>query len=178
MWGIWQWLERQADLRPDKPALKDGARQVSYRILRNRAASLAGALEQMGVASGDRVAILSWNRVEYVEVLFACARQGALAVPLNCRLAPEELAYQLADSEPTVLFFDGELKPLASTLRGRGQATSVRAWVSFDDGNEPSWAAEYADLLDAPPGAPLGRLDDPFLILYTCLLYTSDAADE
>jgi len=167
MWGIWQWLERQADLRPDKPALKDGARQVSYRILRNRAASLAGALEQMGVASGDRVAILSWNRVEYVEVLFACARQGALAVPLNCRLAPEELAYQLADSEPTVLFFDGELKPLASTLRRRGQATSVRAWVSFDDGNEPSWAAEYADLLDAPPGAPLGRLDDPFLILYT-----------
>lgn len=167
MWGIWHWLERQADLRPDKMALADGVRQVSYRELRDRAAFLAGALEGAGVASGDRVAILSWNRAEYVEVLFACARRGALAVPLNCRLAPEELAYQLADSEPAVLFFDGELAQLASTLRERGEAASVRAWVFFDGGSGPPWARRYIDLLSAPSGTPLGRFDDPFLILYT-----------
>jgi fatty-acyl-CoA synthase len=137
MWGIWHWLERQADLRPDKIALVDDAEKLSYRALRDRVASLAAALEAMGVAAGDRAAILSWNRAEYVEVLFACARRGAMAVPLNWRLTPDELAYQLADSEPVVLFFDPELTLLASTLRARGEGTPVRAWVAFDADHEP-----------------------------------------
>jgi fatty-acyl-CoA synthase len=167
MWGIWHWLERQGELRPHKAALVEGASEVHYGALAHRVACLSGGLAELGVGRGDRVAILAPNRMEYVEVLFACARLGALAVPLNWRLAAAELAYQVGDSEPAVLFADPELAALAESLRGHREAGGVRAWVLFGGGPGPSEGLPYDELLAANPAGPVGAPEDPFLVLYT-----------
>ena len=163
-WGIWHWLERRADLSAAKPALIDGPRTVSYRALRDRVAGLAAGLRERGVRRGDRVAILSINRAEYVELLFAAARLGAIVVPLNWRLTAPELAFQVGDSEPTLLVVDPELDPLAGDLLERSEAAGLRTVVRLDDGDGPD---RYDALVASAPNAPEGRFEDPFLILYT-----------
>lgn len=168
MWGIWHWLERRADIHPDKPALIDGDRMVTYLALRDRVAAAAAGLRARGVVRGDRVAILSMNRAEYVEVLFAAARLGAIAVPLNWRLAAPEVAFQLGDSGPKVLLVDQNLFELANTVRERSEARTIETFIRFDgDGPRLAWAEPYTALLQGGGSFPEGRFDDPLLIMYT-----------
>jgi fatty-acyl-CoA synthase len=168
MWGIWHWLERRADIHPDKPALVDGERVVTYLALRDRVAAVAAGLRARGVVRGDRVGILSMNRAEYVEALFAAARLGAIAVPLNWRLSAPEVAFQLGDSGPKVLLVDQHLFELANTVRTRAEAQTIETFVGFDgDGPRVPWAEPYAALLQGGATPPEGRFDDPLLIMYT-----------
>ncbi len=168
IWGIWHWLERRADINPLKPALIDGPRPLTYRALRDRVAAASGGLRALGVRRGDRVAVLSINRAEYIEVIFAAARLGAIVVPLNWRLTAAELAFQMGDSEPNVLFVDPDLGMLADGVRHQPEARTVTAVVAFDnDGQGLGDAQPYEALLAHPSDAPEGRFDDPLLILYT-----------
>ncbi len=167
-WGIWHWLERRADINPGKPALIDGERVVSYRVLRDRVAAVAGGMQARGVRRGDRVGVLSINRAEYIEVLFASARLGAIVVPLNWRLTPPELAFQVGDSQPKMLFVDPELRPLAEGLRREPEARTLESYVAFD-GDDPAipWAQAYRALADHAEAPAAGCYDDPLLIMYT-----------
>ena len=168
LWGIWHWLERRADISAGKAALIDGERVLTYRRLRDRVAGLAGGLARLGVGRGDRTAVLSVNRAEYIEVIFAAAHVGAMVVPLNWRLTPAELAFQVGDSEPKVLFVDPDLQPLAEGLREQPEARSVQTIVAFDAGDgRPVWAQSYEALAQSPGSIPTGRFEDPLLILYT-----------
>ena len=102
------WTEALAQLFPEREAvleIRTGER-VSYTQLHRRVAATATALVELGAKRGDRVAILAKNRLEHIDLLFACARLGCLYVPLNWRLAEPELAFLLDDAEPTVLFFE------------------------------------------------------------------------
>ncbi len=167
-WGIWHWLERRADLAPQKAAVIDGEAATSYRDLRDRVATVAGGMRAQGVGRGDRVAILSINRAQYIEVLFAAARLGAIAVPLNWRLTAPELAFQVGDSEPVMLFVDPELQSLAEGVRAQPESRSLRTYVAFDvEAAAPPWAGSYSMLHEAAAVPPDGRFDDPFLIMYT-----------
>lgn len=171
-WGIWHWLERRRDLCPHKTAIVDGARRVSYGELHARVAAVAGGLRGLGIQRGDRVAILSLNRLEYVELLFAAARLGAMLVPLNWRLTSPELAFQVSDSRPRVLVVDPALADLAEALRRRPEAAAVERVVRLPDvsgtgeADLPA-AVPYETLLSAGPAAPQGASGDPLLILYT-----------
>jgi len=165
-WGIWHWLERRADLNPGRPALIDAGRIVTYRSLRDRVAGAAAGLAEQGVRRGDRVAVLAINRAEYVEVLFAAARLGAIVVPLNWRLTAPELAFQIGDSEPGVLVLDPELRDLGEAVLKTREASGLRTVVALERGGDPAWPS-YDALVRTPPGSPAGRFDDPFLILYT-----------
>jgi fatty-acyl-CoA synthase len=168
MWGVWHWLERRADINPEKPALIDGARVLTYRALRDRVATVASGLRARGVARGDRVAVLSVNRAEYVETLFAAARLGAIVVPLNWRLAAPEVAFQVGDSEPKVLLVDPALSSLVDAVRAHPELRPVKTVVAFDAETPPLPATEpYSALLETPASEPEGRFDDPFLIMYT-----------
>jgi len=167
-WGIWHWLERRADITPDRAALIDGDRRLTYRALRDRVAAAAAGLQAMDVRRGDRVAVLSINRAEYIEILFASARLGAIVVPLNWRLTPAELAFQVGDSQPKLAFVDPELQPLAEELRGESEAQTLDGWVAFNGADAPiPWAQDYAALLARGESSPEGRFDDPLLIMYT-----------
>ena len=92
--------------RPDHPAVVFGDQTRTHAELHDRAARVASVLAGDGVERGDRVALLLHNRIEFVEALLACHRLGAVAVPINFRLAPDEIDFVVADSGATVLICD------------------------------------------------------------------------
>lgn len=96
-------LAATAAHHPEKPALRFAGQAISYGALAGRVGAAAARLASLGVGPGDRVAILALNRPEYLVALFACARLGAMLLPLNWRLAPAELAWIAADAKPRVL---------------------------------------------------------------------------
>src|SRR6185436_8229866 len=92
-------IDRNAAFAPEKPAIRFVDRTLTYADLARRIADAAKALQsQLGVGRGDRVAILATNHPDYFVLLYACARLGALLVPLNWRLAVPEQLYILSDS--------------------------------------------------------------------------------
>ena len=92
-------IERNAAFAPTKPALHFEGKTLTYAALMERIEQTARALKsELGVISGDRVAVLSLNRPDYLVLLYACARLGAILVPLNWRLAVAEQLFILADA--------------------------------------------------------------------------------
>ena len=104
----YDWLEHHEDIRGDKIAIRDldSKQDISYRHLNRRAASLAAYLQSNGVKKGDRVALLIRNCPAFFEVQFACSKIGAICLPLNWRLTPNELSYILNDATPCALIHD------------------------------------------------------------------------
>ena len=102
----YDWSAYHAYVRPNKIAIRDLSynQDLTYRSLDERACKLAGWLQSIGVEKGDRIAILSQNCAEFFELEFACAKIGAIELPLNWRLTKPELEYILNDSSPKVLF--------------------------------------------------------------------------
>ena len=101
-------LTKAARTYPFGPALTFGDRQDTYRVFRARAGSFAGGLQALGVRTGDRVAILQPNGPALLETLFAAFTLGAVAVPINARLHPREVAVITQDSQPSVLVAGSE----------------------------------------------------------------------
>src|SRR5712672_574202 len=100
-------IERNAAFTPDKPATIFEGEILSYRALSARIEQTAKALKaEFGVSRGDRVAILSLNRPDYLVLLYACARLGAMLVPLNWRLAAAEQMFILSDAAVKVLLLE------------------------------------------------------------------------
>src|SRR5690349_23613389 len=96
-------LRVQAMRTPDAPAVTEDDRTLSYAAFNVRVNRAANALRTLGVARGARVAILSENRTEYVELEFACAKIGAIACALNWRLADPEVAHCIRLVSPTLV---------------------------------------------------------------------------
>ena len=92
-----------AQLCPERLALVDGERRITYAALSDRVRRLAAWLRRRGVGQGTRVAILSENRLEYLELFLAAAWLGAIVACQNWRLAPPELAHCLRLVEPEVM---------------------------------------------------------------------------
>src|SRR3981189_843045 len=100
-------IERNAAFTPDKPAIIFEGEVLSYAGFSARIERAACALKaEFGVSRGDRVAILSLNRPDYLVLLYACARLGAMLVPLNWRLATAEQLFILSDASVKVLMLE------------------------------------------------------------------------
>lgn len=108
-------VAKRAQLAPARVALEEigSGRALTYAELDDRAARLAAVLRARKVGEGDRVAFLSRNRIAFFEILFACARIGAILVPLNWRMPPDELRGLIEDCEPLLLFREAGAAPLA-----------------------------------------------------------------
>lgn len=104
--GVPDLLARRADLSGARVALEELAtgRTLTYAQLDRRAGQAAALLAARGIGEGDRVAILCRNRIAFFELLFACARIGAILVPLNWRMPQAELDTLIADCTPALLF--------------------------------------------------------------------------
>jgi fatty-acyl-CoA synthase len=158
------WTARRALIAGDRPALCDEERRLDYAALDERCARAAGWLASRGVVRGDRVALLLGNRTAYLELLFAAARLGAIAVPLNTRLAPPELRQLLDDCTPRVLCCESELEPHARAAWERSpSAPPVRLLVG---GSPDAYEAELARSAPRPEVEPLSP-DHPMLLMYT-----------
>src|SRR5687768_3978013 len=103
-------IARRAELSADSVALEELAtgRILTYSALDERASRVAALLAALGAGEGDRVAILCRNRLAFFEALFACAKLGAILVPLNWRMPPAELDPLLAHCGAKLLLHGGE----------------------------------------------------------------------
>src|SRR5690606_23096800 len=101
------WLPWRAASTPDRSALvaPDGSR-LTYAELHARADAVALRLAALGVYAGDRVGVLLPNGVPFAEVVHACMRLGAVLLPLNVRLTPGELEWQVRDAGARVVLCD------------------------------------------------------------------------
>ena len=97
-----QGLNRAATINPRGTATVFGDRRRSWAEVADRVARLAGGLTRLGVARGDRVAVLALNGDRYFEALFAVPAAGAALVPINTRLAPPEIAHILSGAKSTM----------------------------------------------------------------------------
>lgn len=102
---------------PDAPAIVDPAGVRSHVELDDRARAVAGFLAAVGLKAGDRVAILSGNRAELIEVVAGSLRSSIIPVPINPLLSPPEVAYIVEDSGAGVLFADRPVEPLPGVER-------------------------------------------------------------
>ena len=109
--NICEWLEQWSVSQSVKPAIVFDGVNISYGELNRLTRLAASALQHnFNITSGDRVAFLGANSPDMLVFLFACARLGAIFVPLNWRLAAPEIAYVLQDSDPKVLFCDKDYR--------------------------------------------------------------------
>ena len=159
-------LERAALRRPRAEAVTDGATRLTYAELDERSAALGQGFSDLGVGRGDRVLIVLKNRVEHVLTYWALQRIGAVATPVNFRLAAGELAYVLSDSGARVVLFEAATKP--SVLEATKDQDVTLVYVG-DAGPEdtvsfPAIAGE-SERVSPTPVAPIES--DLSLILYT-----------
>ncbi len=133
----------------DRIAVTSAQARLTYRELGDRARRLAVALSGLGVRRGDRVAVLSETRPEYVETYAALARLGVTAVALNIRMHPAELAGCVRRAGPVALLVSGGLAGRAAAMPG--DLPSMRVRISYDP---VPGLTDYARLLASASGEP------------------------
>lgn len=161
-------LTRNAWRDPSGRACVDPAtgRTLTHAALLERSTGLAAGLRgRLGLMPGDRVAILAQNTAEYLEVLYAAARGGVIAVPLNWRLSAPELIRVLQDAAPRALIYSTAFASVVEELR---RGIDIPDWFAFEAGESSS----YEDLLAEGVRATADGIvrvgeDDPAFILYT-----------
>ncbi|MBN2124381.1 MAG: long-chain-fatty-acid--CoA ligase [Deltaproteobacteria bacterium] len=110
-------LRRSALRSPGKTAIVYGDRRISYRDFNMRVNQLSDSFLKMGLAKGDRIAILFHNCPEFFEVYFACAKTGGIFSPINNLLTPKEVKEILFYLEPRFLFLDPDFLPAIMAMR-------------------------------------------------------------
>lgn len=164
-------LRRAAQVNPNGIATicatSSGERQQSWSQFLARVEKLAGALRDLGMGPGDRVAILSLNSDRYIEYYFATVWGGGAMMPLNVRWAPAECAYALNDAGARILLVDDAFAPAAEAIRA--QVGGLETLVFCGDGDTPDGMISYEDMLSAAdPATDAGRCDDDMAgIFYT-----------
>ena len=141
-------------------------RRMTFGELDERVRRLGNALVgELGLARGDRVAILSRNCIEYMEIYYACARVGMIAQPINWRLGETEMARILVNGSPSVVVVSGEYVELLPALKAEVECAH---WLGFGEGSDDSYDRLVASSSSEEPSvsAEVGG-DDPMLILYT-----------
>ena len=162
---VHHFLEYYARNFPELPCVTVDEQTTSYGTVDERANQLAHALLELGISKGQRLAILGENSIEHLYLFEAAAKIGAVAVSLNYRLAPAELAYILKDSEAQVLVALD--KGLTATLDGlRPLLPEYTRVVTLEGSDSLAWD----DWLGGQPTSPVDvdvLADDPVLQLYT-----------
>jgi fatty-acyl-CoA synthase len=149
-------LQTHAELRGNSPALRFAGQETRYAQLLRQSRAMAAALLEQGVHRGDRIAWLGLNHPLQIALLFACASLGAMAMPLNYRLAAPELARILQDGQPRWLIHDAACQDLAQGLK---QSCAVQL-------------QNFQSLLDVGLNLPTtftqpSQADDAALLVYT-----------
>ena len=129
-----------------KTAVVCGDERFTYGQFADRAARLAGALRRAGVTPGDRVAFLSTNCHRLLEAYYGVLEAGAVLLPMNIRLNPQELAYILNDSGAKLLFLESQFLGMVSSFR---ESVTVESFIMLDSKPQEIWLAaqNYEEML-------------------------------
>ncbi|ODV09938.1 MAG: long-chain fatty acid--CoA ligase [Rubrivivax sp. SCN 70-15] len=162
-----------ARLQPGKVAVRDSRRALTYAQWDERASRLANAfIEGLGLQRGDRVAVLAYNRLEWLEIYAGLARAGLVAVPINFRLLGPEIAYIVGHCEARALIVQSELRDRVEAVAGEiavDAARRVELTAGADARASVGWRGYEALLAAAsaaPPEVAVGDAD-LFALMYT-----------
>ena len=151
---------------PDKEAIVFEGKRYTFAQLNERTNRLANALLKLGVKKGDQVATIMVNCSQCVEIYFACAKMGAVYVPLNYRAKGNELTYMLNTAEATTLFTGERYLELVDSIKHN--LTTVRHFISVDRSEKKMLF--YGDLLESAPADEIFTEindDDLTILIYT-----------
>ena len=166
--NVGEWSLKRARSWPERAFLKQGELGLTNREFNDRVNRAARVLLARGVQKGDRVATVMVNCSAFLELYFACAKIGAVIVPINHHLAVPELAQTLDDCGPRVVMFSPGFTPAVDELRAGGgrvdwlqhAGEAQAAATGLDDPADPRATAEPEVRWDV-------GLDDPLLIMFT-----------
>ncbi|CAG2159291.1 long-chain-fatty-acid--CoA ligase [Cupriavidus numazuensis] len=142
-----QGLHRALQQRPGAVAVRCGEHSLTFRQLGARVARLAGGLRHLGVADGERVAMLSLNSARYLEYNLAVPWAGGVLNPVNIRWSQAEMLYALNDSGTRILIVDDTFKGMAAALQAG--AASLRHLIYAGDGPVPDGMIGWEALVEA-----------------------------
>src|SRR5262245_13929997 len=159
-------LEHHARRTPNKALCVHGEDTVTYAEMATRSAALAAGLHERGIRAGDVVGLLAHNCLEFLETIFAANYLGAIAMPINWRLAAPEVEYILDHSRACALVCDESLAGLANEATKGSKSSLVRACVSATtaDGWIPLGDLRAASLM---PARARASGDDVHRLMYT-----------
>jgi fatty-acyl-CoA synthase len=168
--NIGEWIYKRALTYPQRPFLKQEDRAFTNRQFNARVNQTAHALTALGVKKGERVATLMVNSSEFLEVFFACAKTGAMIVPINLKLALPEVGYIIKDATPRALIYSAEFVDKAEGLKAA--STSVEHYLKHGGGDQFSGDPSLSDFTasfpeEEPIPAEELTLKDPLVIMYT-----------
>ena len=161
--SIWAMIADAAAQNPDGEALVCGERRMSWREVAQQSAEIAAGFRKLGLQSGDRVAVLLGNRIEFVLALSAAAYLGLVTVLLSTRQQKPEIAYVLTDCGARVLIFEAGV---ADRLPDVSEVPDLIHRIAVDD---DARASQFSDLAGHAPlrePADVGE-EDTAMILYT-----------
>ena len=157
-----------ARLQPNKMGTRDSQRALTFAQWHERAGRLASGLHALGLVKGDRVALLAYNCIEWMEMYVALARAGLVAVPINFRLTAPEIAYIASHCEARAVIAQGELRDRVDSIRAE-LSIAPQAYISIDRELASGWQ-DYEALIEAAknnnPAAAV-RPADPCALMYT-----------
>jgi long-chain acyl-CoA synthetase len=154
---------------PDKTAISFNDVKLTYSEVENRANRVANALLKLGLEKGDRCAILMYNRLEWLEIYFAMAQTGIIAVPVNFRFEQPEIEYVLNNSGAKAIIFEKAFFETVLKIKNSFNL-SLDKYICLGENNESS-ILSYDKLLKESSGSIPRECDvkeiDPFFIGYT-----------
>jgi fatty-acyl-CoA synthase len=157
-----------AYLSPDKVGARDLARSLTFRGWNDRSCKLANALVALGLEKGDRIAVLAYNCLEWMEIYAAVAKAALAVVPINFRLIGSEVRYIVENSEAKAIIVQDDLLDRVETIRAE-RVIAEDKYIHFG-GRTPPGYRSYEDLVAAGARSEPSietRPDDPYAILYT-----------
>jgi fatty-acyl-CoA synthase len=167
--NLGQMLTAHARLWPQRIGARDLERSMTFDQWNSRACRLANALLGVGLAKGDRVAVLAYNALEWVEIYAATAKAGLVAVPLNFRLVGKEIRYIVDDARAAAIIVQHQLVGALEEIGAELSAPPSRR-ICFGAGRCPGGFLDYEELMsgarDSEPEITLAP-EDPWMLMYT-----------
>jgi acyl-CoA synthetase (AMP-forming)/AMP-acid ligase II len=167
--SIGEILAAHAQLYPSRIAVSDGAAAMTFREWNARACRLANALLGLGLAKGDRVAVLAYNCAEWLVFYAATAKAGLVMVPINFRLLGPEITYIITDCAASLVIVQHDLLASIEAIRESLPLEADR-YICFGAGRIPAGYRDYDDLLASAADSELGIAiagADTWALMYT-----------
>jgi len=167
--NVAQVLTQHAARLPDKIAVQDLARAMTFAQWNERACRLANALRGLGLGKGDRLAVLAYNCIEWVEIYAAAAKAGLVAVPVNFRLLGAEIRYLIEDSGAKALIVQSDLLDRVEDIRANLPIVE-KNFIFFGNERVPPGYQSYEQLIaraaSSEPQVAIGQ-NDIWTFMYT-----------
>ena len=158
-----------ARLQPHKIGTRDSRRALTFAQWHERATRLGNALLASGLIKGDRVAVLAYNCIEWMEIYVALAQAGLVAVPINFRLTPPEIAYIVQHAQARAFIVQHELVDRVASLQAELPISNA-CWIHFGQASTPQGWQSYEDLIargSVEPNPQRVLSSDPCALMYT-----------